>query len=118
MDITLQKVNDVQVKPIPLQANTQRQLIKGHELFPELYANIFICSKKKTGKTTIINTILNRCMGKDTKLIIFSTTYQKDKNMKAIIKKWKKKKNTVLTYFNIKSIDGTDELDQIIESMH
>jgi len=115
MDIKLQKINNIEVRPIPLKSKKQ-QPIKGFELFPELYANIFICSKKKTGKTTIINTILNRCMGKDTKLIVFSTTYQKDKNMKNIIKKWKKK-NTVLTYHNIKSADGVDELDQIINTL-
>ena len=36
--------------------------------------------------------------------------------MKKIIKKWKKK-NTVLTYHNIKSVDGVDELDAIISTL-
>jgi hypothetical protein len=55
-------------------------LILGYNDFPELYANIFLCARKNSGKTNVINTILQNCADKNTIVYIFSSTHEKDAN--------------------------------------
>ena len=90
MSLKLKKINDETVKPIKLPKIDVKQ-IKGYELFPDLYPNIFICAYKKSGKTCTIFKILKSCINKDTKVYIFSSTYNRDDNMKHIIE-WLEKK--------------------------
>jgi len=54
------------------------KLVKGKELFEEPFANIFLCARKKSGKTTVLYNILKHCAGKNTKVICFASTVYKD----------------------------------------
>jgi len=90
MDIHLKKINDVIVKPIPIK-KIEKDNIKGYDMFNEIYCNVFICAKKKSGKTSTIFQIIKDCSNKDTTVIIFSSTVYKDKNMIGICD-WLEKK--------------------------
>lgn len=115
--ITVKKINKEKVNCIKLKKNDELK-VKGVNLFEEIYANIFLLARKKSGKTTLLWNILRKCSDADTRIIIFSATVQKDANMKAIVKYFKKKKNTVETYMSIFDDDGrTNILDALIEEM-
>ena len=48
--IETKKINDIKINPLPIpKIDTDK--IKGSELFPEIYSNIFLIAKKKSGKT-------------------------------------------------------------------
>lgn len=79
----IKKINDVVIKPIKFQKPNLK--IKGYDMFPEVYSNIGIISKKKSGKTTIIYRILQKCLGRDTKVYIFASTVHRDNSYKKII---------------------------------
>lgn len=54
-----EKLNDIRVKPvIPSGNEPLPDKIKGYDHIPGLYANVFICAKKKSGKTNVIFNLL------------------------------------------------------------
>lgn len=113
--ITVHKINDEVVKPIRKPAYKKKNVI-GKELFEEPYANIFICSKKKSGKTTLISKILKSCANKTTHVIIFCSTVHKDANYKTILDDLEKKGIQTTAYTSI--VDhGVDQLQQIIDPL-
>jgi ribosome biogenesis GTPase A len=73
------QINKVKVTPIKLPVVAKENIL-GYDLFPEIYSNIFLCAKKKSGKTSTINHILRKCADKRTTVIVFCSTYTKDKN--------------------------------------
>ena len=52
--------------------------VRGAHLLQEPYANIFLCARKKSGKTTVLYNILKHCVGENTKVICFASTVYKD----------------------------------------
>ncbi len=98
--IRLKKINNARVKCVPLPKR-QTLRTRGGEMFEEVYANIFLLARKKSGKTTVMYNVLKKCCDKDTRVVIFSATYKKDANMKAIVKYFKKKGNQIETYSSI-----------------
>jgi hypothetical protein len=90
--ITTKKINDVVVKVAKQnKKDTDTRLAKGYKLFPEPYANIFICAKKKSGKTNLLFNILDETVGRDTHVLFFVSTIFKDKTYKAILRMLRKK---------------------------
>ena len=67
-DLQLKKINDIAVKPT-IQSKLPKELILGYEYFPTLYSNIYICSKRKSGKTTLIYNSLKHCTDKKTNVV-------------------------------------------------
>lgn len=113
--LSLKSLNEITVKPVKLD-KIDVSRVKGGEMFSELYANIFICARKKSGKTTVIFNILKHCANKNTKIIIFASTVNKDKTYKAINDYFSGKGNVVLTYTSLKE-EGVDVLDQIVTAL-
>jgi len=113
--ITIQKINQEKVKPIPLEV-IPKDKIKGSCLFENIYANIFIVARKKSGKTSVIFKIIKSCTGKKTKFFIFSSTIHKDATWIHIVKFLRKRNNEVHTYTSIKE-GGNDELFEILKSL-
>lgn len=113
--LRISKINDIMIKPVK-QAKLRKEDVRGFEMFEELYANIFICAKKKSGKSTIIYNILKQCVGRDTRIFIFSATVHKDPTYLKILELFEGKGNTVLTFTSI--MDGkTDNLMMIAEML-
>ena len=80
----LKKINDVSVKKINLPT-VDISKIKGFEFIPTLYTTIFICARRKTGKTTIINTLLKNLTNKETTVIFFVGTINRDPSYKKMM---------------------------------
>ena len=110
------KINNVQVKKVQLHEVEDSRPVKGSALFDEIYANIFLCAKKKSGKTSTIYKIVKECMGKKTKVIAFVSTLHKDKTWKAIRKYVEGKGNEFIGHTSLKE-DGEDLLDKLVEEL-
>ena len=108
--ISLKQINSEKVEPIDVPQYSHDEIM-GSNLFEELYANIFLLAKKKSGKTSAIFNILKKCCGKNTHVIIFCTTVHKDYNWLEIVK-WLEKTNK--QYETFTSI--VDEGENLIES--
>lgn len=111
--IKIKTINKQVVKEIPVD-KVPTELVKGNELFSELYANIFLLAKKKSGKTSTIFKIIKECAGKNTTIIIFASTVHKDQNWRAIIKWLKEKSISFITYTSI--FEGkTNHLAELVD---
>ena len=83
--IKIKKINTEIVKPIPIHC-IPHDKIKGYCIFPDLYCNIFLVARKKSGKTSAIFKILKECIGKHTKVYLFASTIHKDDNLIHIVR--------------------------------
>ena len=111
------RINNEVVKPVPLIEAADTRPIKGHNLFPELYANIFLCSKKKSGKTSSIYKIVQKCCGPNTCVLAFCSTLNKDPSW-ATIRAWCERKGIVfIGQTSLKSDNGADLLDELITGL-
>ena len=111
--LSLSTINNERVKPVKLNKIDPKN-VKGGKLFGELYANIFICAKKRSGKSNLVYNIIKKCADKNTRIVIFSATVNKDQVYKAMIDWLENRGNTVITYTSIKE-GGTDNLTNIME---
>jgi hypothetical protein len=115
--ITKKKINDVAVNAIPV-TKVDLSKVKGCDLFPELYANIFLIAKKKSGKSNVIAHILKNCVGKNTTVVIFASTFYRDDVWKAIEKWLKENKIEYIAYTSIyeDKDNHVKDLTQYLES--
>ena len=66
--LSLKQINNQSVKAIPIPDEDKRP-IKGYDLCEEVYANIFLCARKKSGKTSALFKIMKECSVKQ--LLLF-----------------------------------------------
>lgn len=95
----MKKINNVEVK-LPKKLNTfvDPKNIKGYDMFPEKHFNLFICSRKLSGKSVLLINILKNKADKDTVILVFSpTASNKDKVWKAAMQD--ELKNYNITFF-------------------
>jgi hypothetical protein len=112
----IDKVNNVCVKPVIVQDNNEAEKIKGFKIIPFAFYNMFICSKKKSGKTSLINTIIRKTTDKRTNVWVFCSTFKIDDSWKAIINYLEEKGNKVNTFDSI--FDGkVNLLNKILDEM-
>lgn len=98
--------NEVIVPPVNTEFDVKR--VKGYQLFPEAYANIFCCARKQSGKSSTIFHILKKCTSTPTKLWIFCGTHDLD-DVWVAIKKWLDEKG--IEYECFKSIhEGKEDI--------
>ena len=114
--IQVKTINKETIKPIPLEGKQDMRPILGESLFPEIYANIALIAKKKSGKTTALHHILKRCAGRDTNVIFFCSTIYKDKNYVGIRNMLKKKNINFEIHTSLKE-DGIDQLDELLAQL-
>ena len=69
---------DLIPKLVSEQLSDDNKNVLGGDLFKEPFANIFLCARKKSGKTTVLYNILKNCAGKRTKVVCFASTVFKD----------------------------------------
>ena len=115
--ISLKKINNCTVKPLRLEQNGDgNKPIKGAQLFPELYSNILICAKKKSGKSNVIANIVKSCsVPKLTTVLVFCSTVHKDGVHIAIKKLCEKLSIPYVAYTSLLS-DGVDMLEAFLKN--
>lgn len=110
--ISKKKINDITVKPIPLKRINPKD-VKGAELFPEIYANIYINARKKSGKTTVLYNTVKHCADQNTTVIIFCSTALKDASYTELQKMMTHKKIPFEVHTSIKD-DDADHLGELL----
>ena len=68
------EINDIKIKPVVHLALESHEIL-GYDYFSTLYSNIYICSKRKSGKTTLIYNILKNCTNKRSNVVFFLFYY-------------------------------------------
>jgi hypothetical protein len=111
-----EKINNIAVKPVVVPDTNEAEKIKGYKIAPFKYYNMFICSKKRSGKTSLINTIIRKTTDKTTNIWIFCATYKLDDTWKSIIQFLEERGNNVNCFDTI--MDGkTNLLDKIVQGL-
>ena len=96
--IQRKKLNECIVKPINIP-KIQRDDIQGGDVFDELYNNVLIMAKKKSGKSIVVLYILDNTINRNSSVIIFCPTFHKDDVWISIAKMLDKKKNSISSVF-------------------
>ena len=117
--ISIIKINNEVVKPIIVHGKgfeIDKRPIKGEKLFSELYANIFICAKKFSGKTVVATKIIKDTCDKNTTVLVFCSTVDKDMNHKKIKQLCKNKGIPYLAYSSMVD-EGVNILEELIKKL-
>ena len=110
------EINSIKIKPVVHLALEPTEIL-GYEYFPTLYSNIYICSKRRSGKTTLIYNILKHCVSKRTNVVFFCSTIHRDSTYKLILEMLEKKKVNVVSYDHF--IEGKENvLNTILEELN
>ena len=104
------------MKKVKFLKESDNRPIKGEDLFSELYSNIFLCAKKKSGKTVVLSKCIKECIGKKTKIIAFVSTLYKDDTWKAIRDYCKKKKIDFEGHTSLME-EGVDQLSELVDRL-
>ena len=111
------KLNNEVVEEVPLEGGKDMRPAKGAALFPEAFCNIFLCAKKKSGKTSTVYKILTRCCGPDTNIIAFCSTIERDANWDSIRAYCERKGIPFVSHPSIKNDDGVNELALLLKEL-
>ncbi len=114
--ISLKQINAQHVKAIPIPDEDKRP-IKGNDICEIIYANIFLCAKKHSGKTSALFKILKECAVRKTVIIVFCSTIYKDKNWIQIRKYFEKKSMDIRIFTSIFE-DGEDQINKLINELN
>lgn len=106
----------VRLKVVKTEAEYDPERVLGRQMFPELYSNIYIAGRKKSGKTQLVYNILAKCANKATKVLIFSATVNKDATYKEILKMLDKKGIEHFEYEHFIDEDRVDLLAEFISN--
>ena len=110
------EINKITIKPVVHLALESHEIL-GFDYFPTLYSNIYICSRRRSGKTTLIYNILKHCTSKRTNVVFFCSTIHRDSTYKLILEMLEKKKVNVMTYDHF--LNGKENLlNGIIEELN
>ena len=115
MSISIRKINNVNVS-LPPEIKKDTRPVKGGDMFPEVFGNIFIASSKKSGKTTVIYNILKKCIGKDTTVIFFVSTLFKDPTYLSMMKMLDANGINYIPHTSLKE-DGVDHLAELVDAL-
>ena len=107
------KINNIKVKPLPKDQVEEKKAL-GWRLFPEPYCNIFLCARKKSGKTTTIGTILKHCANEDTMVIIICSTIDMDPDWIAIQELLDERDIPFIKWTSIKDEEGNDRIKELL----
>lgn len=117
MQVSLKQINDEKVKPTKFQfGGTDDRPIKGASLFDEIYSNIFLLGKKKSGKSTVINKIIRSCSTRETTVIVIASTVDKDNEYKAM-KYYCETKGILFQGYTSMNEDGVNVLEALITKL-
>lgn len=117
--LKIEQINQEVVKPVKfINEDEDKRPVAGANLFPEIYANIFLCARKKSGKSCVIYKTIEDCATSETRVIAFVSTLLRDPTWAAIEDLCKKKKVKFTGFTSIKDPStGEDILDGIVHML-
>ena len=74
------EINSIKIKPVVHLALEPTEIL-GYDYFPTLYSNIYICSKRRSGKATLIYNILKHCVSKRTNVVLNTILEELNKSL-------------------------------------
>lgn len=101
----MNKASELIVKPVVISTQKAKKPL-GYNLFPDLYSSIYICAGTKSGKTTLINHILEYCIDERTTVYIYCPTVEIDPTYEHIIKQLAKR--DIKAIVNMHYLDDND----------
>lgn len=117
--IRIKRVNQENIKPVRfVEEEKDKRPVKGADIFPEIYSNIFFCARKKSGKSCAIYHIIDKCSTTETRVIAFVSTLNRDPTWKAIQDLCEEKKIDFTGYTSIKDESTKEDiLDTIVTAL-
>jgi len=94
--------------------NDDKREVKGGDWLPTRFPNIYACSLKGSGKSTVLTNILWHCIGSTTKVIICSPTVAIDPTWVTTVDRLNKKGYAVETFSSIVE-DSCNFIEEFIE---
>ena len=113
--LEVKKINNENIKVIPVP-KTNPSEIKGYNVIPKLYCNIYICGHKGSGKTNVIFKIIESCIDSDTRVVVFCSTHNNDSSW-LFIKKYFEKNNIQSMFYTSLLENNTDNLQALLDFM-
>jgi hypothetical protein len=111
------KIHNKTVKTIPLgPAGRDERPVRGSDYIETCFANVMLCAKKNSGKTTVIYNILKACAGPKTTIVAFVATLHKDPSWAAIQKHFEDKGIAFIGHTSLKE-DGVDLLKDLVQEL-
>ena len=114
--IRVKTINNEVVKPMQTPDDLDKRKPRGDNLIPAPYANIYLCAKKRTGKSSVVAKMVMAFAGPETAVHIFCSTVFIDPTYIAL-EKWLDSKN--IPYYpstSIKDEDGHDLINDILKT--
>lgn len=114
--ISEKTLNNITVKPLVNANQLDETKIKGGKLIPEVAPVVYICSRRKSGKTSVLAEILRKTTDKKTTFWLFVPTHRIDPSWIQIIEILRDRGNTVNVFDSF--MEGkTNILDEIIADL-
>lgn len=110
--IQIRKINKEKVKPIPILVDSRP--VKGGNLSPDPYMNVFLLAPTNSGKTCCLFHILKKIIGPKTNIIAFVSTQNMDESWNHIENYFEKEKIPIIIHDEIEE-NGVNHLDELIE---
>lgn len=114
--ITEKTLNNIVIKPL-VDANVLDETkIRGGKLFKEIYNVTYLCSRRKSGKTSVLAEIMKKTTDKKTTFWLFVPTHKIDPSWIQIIETLRDRGNTVNVFDSF--MEGkTNILDEIVADL-
>jgi hypothetical protein len=114
--ITEKTLNNIVIKPLVNTNNLDESKIKGGKYIPEVTPVVYICSRRKSGKTSVFAEINRKTTDKKTTFWLFVPTARVDPSWVQIIQILRDRGNTVNVFDSF--MEGkTNILDEIITDL-
>lgn len=117
--IRVKRINKEAVKAVKfIDEEEDKRPVKGADIFPEIYANIFLCARKKSGKSCVIYHTIQHCATTETRVIAFSSMLNRDPTWRAIEDLCKTMKIQFDGFTSIKDPETKEDiLDTIVKTL-
>ena len=116
MSVKETKLNNVQVEVLKAPVEFTKKNVLGWNYLQNPWSNVLFCSKKNSGKTTVIYNLVKNIIDKRTKVFIFSGSVYADSVYKELIKYCKNKEIPCKAYPHF--IDnGINLIEQLVKGL-